>query len=59
MSTKRRSLVLIGAVVLIFIHAVYMNGNLADLLNVTAIELVALAVVVSYAIKRKHLDLKK
>lgn len=59
MSTKRRSLLLIGAVLLIFVHAVYLNGSLADLLNPTAIELVALAVVISYAIKRKHLDLKK
>ncbi|WJQ81116.1 motility protein A [Brevibacillus brevis] len=58
-TTKRRSLVLIGAVLLIFIHAVYLNGTLSDLLNVTAVELVALSVVMSYAVKRKHLDLKK
>lgn len=59
LSTKRRSLLLIGAVLLIFVHAVYLNGSLADLINPTAIELVALSVIISFAIKRKHLDLKK
>jgi chemotaxis protein MotA len=58
LSTKRRSLLLVGAVLLMFVHAVYLNGNAADLLNVTAIELVALAVLIAYAIKRKHLELR-
>lgn len=49
---------LIGAVVLIFVHAVYLNGNVAELMNVTAIELVALSVIISFAIKRKHIELK-
>lgn len=58
MSTKSRSLLLIGAVLFIFIHAVYLNGSLADLLNIPALEMVALAILISYAIKRKHLQLK-
>jgi chemotaxis protein MotA len=58
LSTKRRSLLLIGAVLLIFVHAVYLNGNVAELLNGTAIELVALSVIISYAIKRKHMDVR-
>lgn len=58
MSTKRRSLLLVGAVLLMFVHAVYLNGSAADLLNVTAIELVALAVLIAYAIKRRHLELR-
>jgi chemotaxis protein MotA len=41
-----------------FVHAVYLNGSAADLLNVTAIELVALAVLIAYAIKRRHLELR-
>jgi len=58
LSTKKRSLLLIGAVLLIFVHAVYLNGNLTDLLNITAMELVALSVIMSYAIKRKHIRLR-
>lgn len=57
-STKRRSLLLIAIVALILIHAVYLNGSIKDLFNVTAIELVLLSVVISYAIKRKHLQIK-
>jgi len=58
LSTKRRSLLLIAAVVVILIHAVYVNGSVAELLNLTAIELVALSVIISYAIKRKHIQLR-
>lgn len=57
-STKRRSLLLIAAVALILIHAVYLNGNIKELFNLTAIELVALSVVISYAIKRKHIEIR-
>lgn len=57
-SAKKRSLLLIGAVTIILVHAVYLNGNLAELFNLAAIELVALAVIISYAIKRKHLELR-
>ncbi|WP_134683516.1 motility protein A [Brevibacillus migulae] len=57
-TTKKRSLILIGAVALILIHAVYLNGSLKELLNITAIELVALSVILSYAIKRKHIEIK-
>jgi len=55
---KHRSLLLIGIVLFLFIHAVYLNGSLADLLNVAALEMVALAVLISYAIKRRHLHLR-
>ncbi len=55
---KRRSLLLIFAVILILVHAIYLNGNIKELFNVTAIELVALSVVISYAIKRKHIHLR-
>jgi chemotaxis protein MotA len=41
-----------------FVHAIYLNGSAADLLNMTAIELVALAVLIAYAIKRRHLELR-
>lgn len=58
MSTKSRSFLLIGTVLFIFIHAVYLNGSLADLLNVAALEMVALAILISYAIKRRHLKLR-
>lgn len=57
-STKRRSLVLIGAIVLILLHVVYLNGNIKELINPTAVELVALAVIVSFAIKRKHIQIR-
>lgn len=57
-TTNKRSFILIGAVVLILIHAVYMNGSLTVLFNITAIELVALSVIISYAIKRKHVEIK-
>ncbi|GAA4718846.1 motility protein A [Brevibacillus fulvus] len=58
LSSKRRSLLLIGAVIIIVVHAVYQNGNIAELFNLAAIELVALAIIISYAIKRKHLQLR-
>ncbi|MGE7272720.1 motility protein A [Brevibacillus panacihumi] len=58
LSTKRRSILLICTVLLIFIHAVYLNGNLSDLLNLAALEMVALAILISYAIKRKHVKLR-
>ncbi len=57
-STKRRSLLFIGAVALILVHVVYLNGNLAELVNPTAIELVALSVIISFAIKRKHIQIR-
>lgn len=59
LSTKRRSLLLVGAVVLIFTHAIYLKGNLSELVNLAAIELVGLSVIISYAIKRKHLEVRK
>jgi len=43
---------------LMVVHAIYLNGSAADLLNMTAIELVALAVLIAYAIKRRHLELR-
>ncbi|MGE5701480.1 MAG: motility protein A [Clostridia bacterium] len=57
-STKRRSLLLIALVVFILVHAVYLNGNVRELINLTAIELVILSVILSYAIKRKHLQVR-
>lgn len=43
---------------LILVHVVYLNGNIKELINPTAIELVALAVIVSFAIKRKHIQIR-
>ncbi|NGQ95658.1 chemotaxis protein [Brevibacillus sp. SYP-B805] len=57
-STKRRSLLLIAVVLVILVHAVYLNGSMKELLNVTAIELVSLSIIISYAIKRKHIELR-
>ncbi|MGD8190271.1 motility protein A [Brevibacillus ginsengisoli] len=57
-STKRRSILLIAAVALILVHVVYLNGSIKELLNPTAIELVALSVIMSFAIKRKHIQIK-
>lgn len=59
LSTRKRSLTLIAIVILILIHSVYLNGSVKDLFSLTAIELVLLSVVLSYAIKRKHLHVRR
>ncbi|WP_139491171.1 motility protein A [Brevibacillus dissolubilis] len=56
--TNRRSIILIVVAAFILLHAIYLNGSISSLFNATAVELVALAVVISFAIKRKHIQIR-
>lgn len=56
---NRRSIVMIGIVLFILVHVVYLHGSIADLINLTAFELVGLSVLISYAIKRKHVQVRQ
>ncbi|UFJ40035.1 MotA/TolQ/ExbB proton channel family protein [Brevibacillus humidisoli] len=56
---NKRSMVLVAIVIFILIHVVYLHGSFVDLLNLTAFELVGLSVIISYAIKRKHIQMKR
>lgn len=55
---RNRSLLLVLLVMLILIHTIYLNGSVSQLLHPAAIELVGLSVIISYAIKRKHIKIK-
>ncbi|WP_232699712.1 motility protein A [Brevibacillus daliensis] len=57
-AANKRSLLLILVVVLVFMHTVYLNGNIMQLFHLPALELVGLSVIISYAIKRKHVHLR-
>jgi chemotaxis protein MotA len=56
---NRKSLLLLAFIALVLIHTVYLHGNVRDLFHLTAFELVSLSVVISYAIKRRHVNLRK
>ncbi|MCR8997592.1 chemotaxis protein [Brevibacillus laterosporus] len=55
---RNRSLLLVLFIVLVLIHTIYLNGSVSQLLHPAAIELVGLSVIISYAIKRKHIKIK-
>jgi|GEM_PF-632386 len=57
-STKRGFLIMTAVIILILFHTLYLHGSFADLFNITALELVALAVIISYIIKRKHIHIR-